>query len=30
MSKAKIMIVEDEWITAEDIKERLQALGYTI
>ncbi|OHB47288.1 MAG: two-component system response regulator [Planctomycetes bacterium GWF2_40_8] len=30
MSKAKIMIVEDEWITAEDIKMRLQALGYTV
>lgn len=30
MPNAKIMIVEDEWITAEDIKMRLQALGYTV
>lgn len=30
MAKAKIMIVEDEWITAEDIKMSLESLGYTV
>ncbi|MFQ5965958.1 MAG: response regulator [Candidatus Scalinduaceae bacterium] len=30
MAKAKIMIVEDEWITADDIKMSLQSLGYTV
>lgn len=30
MTKAKIMIVEDEWITADDIKMSLQNLGYTV
>ncbi len=30
MAKTKIMIVEDEWITADDIKMSLQSLGYTI
>ncbi|MDR4505993.1 MAG: response regulator [Candidatus Scalindua sp.] len=30
MVNAKIMIVEDEWITAEDIKMSLQSLGYSV
>ncbi len=30
MAKSKIMIVEDEWITADDIKTSLQSLGYTV
>lgn len=30
MANAKIMIVEDEWITAEDIKTSLQSLGYCV
>lgn len=30
MAKAKIMIVEDEWITADDIRMSLQNLGYTV
>lgn len=30
MAKAKIMIVEDEWITADDIKMSLQSLGYAV
>ncbi|MFQ5963823.1 MAG: response regulator [Candidatus Scalinduaceae bacterium] len=30
MAKSKIMIVEDEWITADDIKMSLQSLGYTV
>ena len=30
MSKARIMIVEDEIIVAEDLKEGLQNLGYSI
>ncbi len=30
MAKSKIMIVEDEWITADDIKMSLQNLGYTV
>jgi CheY-like chemotaxis protein len=30
MAKSKIMIVEDEWITADDIGMSLQSLGYTV
>ena len=30
MAKSKIMIVEDEWITADDIRMSLQSLGYTV
>ena len=30
MTKAKIMIVEDEWIAAEDTRNRLQDLGYSV
>ena len=30
MAETKIMIVEDEWITADDIKMSLQSLGYTV
>ncbi len=30
MTNAKIMIVEDEWIAAEDTQYRLQDLGYTV
>jgi len=30
MTKAKIMIVEDEWIAAEDTQYRLQDLGYIV
>ena len=30
MTNAKIMIVEDEWIAAEDTRNRLQDLGYTV
>jgi len=30
MSKAKIMIVEDEWTVAEEIKMVLQSFGYTV
>ncbi len=30
MTKAKIMIVEDEWIAAEDTRNRLQDLGYIV
>ncbi len=30
MANTRIMIVEDEWITAEDIRMSLQSLGYTI
>jgi CheY-like chemotaxis protein len=30
MAKAKIMIVEDEWITAEDIRMSLESLGFTV
>ena len=30
MTNAKIMIVEDEWIVAEDTQNRLQDLGYTV
>lgn len=30
MSKAKVLVVEDERIVAEDIKGRLQKLGYTV
>ena len=30
MSKAKIMIVEDEWTVADDIKMFLERLGYTV
>jgi CheY-like chemotaxis protein len=30
MTKAKIMIVEDEWVTADDIRMSLQSLGYTV
>ncbi len=30
MAKSKIMIVEDEWITAEDIRMSLQSLGYIV
>ncbi|GJQ58333.1 MAG: response regulator [Candidatus Scalindua sp. AMX11] len=30
MAKAKIMIVEDEWITAEDIRMSLESLSYTV
>ncbi len=30
MAKSKIMIVEDEWITADDIRMSLQSLGYNV
>jgi len=30
MAKSKIMIVEDEWITADDLRMSLQSLGYTV
>ncbi|GAX61388.1 response regulator receiver protein [Candidatus Scalindua japonica] len=30
MTKAKIMIVEDEWIAAEDTQYKLQDMGYTV
>jgi CheY-like chemotaxis protein len=30
MTNAKIMIVEDEWIVAEDTQNRLQDLGYSV
>jgi CheY-like chemotaxis protein len=30
MTKAKILIVEDEWIAAEDTRNRLQDLGYIV
>ncbi len=30
MTNAKIMIVEDEWIAAEDTQNRLQDLGYNV
>ena len=30
MANSKIMIVEDEWITADDIRMSLQSLGYTV
>ncbi|GJQ59425.1 MAG: response regulator [Candidatus Scalindua sp. AMX11] len=30
MTNARIMIVEDEWIIAEDTRNRLQDLGYTV
>ncbi len=30
MTKAKIMIVEDEWIAAEDTQYKLQELGYIV
>lgn len=30
MTNAKIMIVEDEWIAAEDTRYRLEDLGYTV
>ena len=30
MAKSKIMIVEDEWITADDIRMSLENLGYTV
>ena len=30
MANTRIMIVEDEWITAADIKMSLQNLGYTV
>lgn len=30
MTKVKIMIVEDEWIAAEDTQNRLQDLGYVV
>ena len=30
MAKSKIMIVEDEWITADDIRMSLQSLGYIV
>ncbi len=30
MSKTKIMIVEDEFIVAEDIKNSLEHLGYAV
>jgi len=30
MANARIMIVEDEWITAEDTRNRLENLGYTV
>lgn len=30
MTNARIMIVEDEWIAAEDTRNRLEDLGYTV
>jgi CheY-like chemotaxis protein len=30
MAKSNIMIVEDEWITADDLRMSLQSLGYTV
>lgn len=30
MTKAKIMIVEDEWIAAEDTQNKLQDMGYAV
>ncbi len=30
MANSKIMIVEDEWITADDLRMSLQSLGYTV
>jgi CheY-like chemotaxis protein len=30
MTKAKIMIVEDDWIAAEDTQHRLHDLGYIV
>ena len=30
MEKRKILIVEDEYITAEDIKEKLKSVGYKV
>ncbi len=30
MTNARIMIVEDEWIAAEDTRNRLENLGYTV
>jgi len=30
MAKSNIMIVEDEWITADDLSMSLQSLGYTV
>ena len=30
MKNARIMVVEDEWVTADDIKRTLERLGYTV
>ena len=30
MNAARILIVEDEWVVANDIEVRLQDLGYTV
>ncbi len=30
MAKSKIMVVEDEWVTADDLRMSLQSLGYTV
>ncbi len=30
MSNARIMVVEDEWAVADDLKLILQSLGYTV
>lgn len=30
MAKSKIMIVEDEWVTADDMRMSLESLGYTV
>ncbi len=30
MANSKIMVVEDEWVTADDLRMSLQSLGYTV
>ena len=30
MAKAEILIVEDDWIVAEDIKNSLKTLGFSV